>query len=67
MPAAGSQLSLPFLFRRVRVLRGGALLLLGLAGAGAAHAALELYRERASPYDLALTGRLAGVPAGEKR
>ena len=30
-------------------------------------AALELHRERASPTDLALIGKLAGVPAGETR
>jgi cytochrome c2 len=35
--------------------------------AGAPAGALELYRERSSSYDLALTGRLAGVPAGETR
>jgi hypothetical protein len=29
--------------------------------------ALELHRERASPTDLALTGKLTGVPAGETR
>ena len=29
--------------------------------------ALELHPERSSPFDLALTGRLAGVPAGETR
>jgi hypothetical protein len=29
--------------------------------------ALELHRERGSPFDLALTGRLTGVPAGETR
>jgi cytochrome c2 len=29
--------------------------------------ALELHAERASPYDLALTGRLSGVPAGTMR
>ncbi|HEY5078799.1 MAG TPA: cytochrome c [Opitutaceae bacterium] len=29
--------------------------------------AIELYPERGSPFDLALTGRLAGVPAGETR
>lgn len=29
--------------------------------------ALELHRERTSPFDLALTGRLAGVAAGETR
>ncbi len=29
--------------------------------------AMDLHRERTSPYDLALTGRLAGVPAGEAR
>jgi len=41
-------------------------LLCALATAGPA-GALDLYRERSSPYDLALTGRLAGVPAGETR
>jgi cytochrome c2 len=37
-----------------------------LAGAGPARA-LELHAERASAYDLAVTGMLAGVPAGEVR
>ena len=32
-----------------------------------ADAALPLHREKTSPYDLALVGRLAGVPEGEKR
>jgi len=40
-----------------------ALFLADSAGAGA----LELRGQRTSPYDLALTGRLAGVPAGETR
>ncbi len=35
--------------------------------AQAAAGSLPLQRESSSPYDLALTGRLAGVPAGEKR
>ena len=30
-------------------------------------AALELHRERALPTDLAVTGKLVGVPAGETR
>jgi cytochrome c553 len=29
--------------------------------------ALDLHRERGSPFDLAVTGRVAGVPAGETR
>jgi cytochrome c553 len=40
--------------------------LCALAAAGPARA-LDLHAARASPYDLALTGRLAGVPAGETR
>ena len=40
-----------------------AALILGVLPAGA----LELHRDRGSPFDLALTGRLAGVPAGETR
>ena len=40
--------------------------LLALAAAGPA-SALELHRERSSAYDLALTGRLVGVPQGEAR
>jgi hypothetical protein len=40
-----------------------ALCLLAAAPAGA----LELHRERSSSYDLALTGRLAGIPDGETR
>ncbi len=44
-----------------------ALLTIGaLASAGPA-GALQLHADRASPGDLALTGRLAGVPAGETR
>lgn len=46
-------------------LRHAAAALLLLVGAQAR--ALDLHRERSSPYDLALTGRLAGVPAGEAR
>jgi hypothetical protein len=42
----------------------GALALLLLAAATQA-CALELHRERSSPYDLAVTGRLAGVRDGE--
>ena len=41
--------------------------LLGLMGVPAVAADLPLQREKSSPYDLALTGRLAGVPAGDKR
>jgi cytochrome c2 len=41
--------------------------LLALLVAQAAAGELALHREKSSPYDLALTGRLAGVPAGEKR
>jgi hypothetical protein len=37
-----------------------------LAGAGSARA-LDLHAERSSPYDLALTGKLAGVPEGVSR
>jgi hypothetical protein len=33
----------------------------------AANGGLALQREKSSPYDLALTGRMAGVPVGEKR
>jgi cytochrome c2 len=40
-----------------------ALLLLNAAQARA----LDLHTQRGSPYDLALTGRLAGVPSGEAR
>ncbi len=56
----------PFL-PRFRALRGGVLALLCLTAAWGAHGALALQRERTSPYDLILTGRLAGVPGGEKR
>jgi cytochrome c2 len=41
-----------------------ALLLLAAAGPASA---LELHRQRSSPFDLALTGMLAGVPDGEAR
>jgi hypothetical protein len=37
-----------------------------LAAAGPA-SALELHSDRSSPYDLAVTGRLSGVPVGETR
>jgi hypothetical protein len=40
--------------------------LIGLA-AGIPVRALELYRDRGGPTDLMLTGRIAGVPAGETR
>jgi len=43
-----------------------AALLCALAASGTAWA-LDLHRERSSPDDLALTGSLAGVPAGETR
>jgi cytochrome c2 len=46
-----------------RLLPAAALLLLAALPARA----LDLHRERGSPLDLALTGRLAGVPAGETR
>ena len=38
-----------------------------LAGAGSAVSVLELHRERSGPFDLAVRGRLSGVPAGETR
>ncbi len=41
--------------------------LLGALAAGQPTRALDLHRERGSPYDLALTGRLTGVTAGETR
>lgn len=41
--------------------------LLVFLSAAAAQAGLPLQSSRASPFDLALTGRLAGVPAGETR
>jgi cytochrome c2 len=43
------------------------LALLALTLSGLPLTALELHRERALPTDLALTGKLAGVPAGETR
>jgi hypothetical protein len=42
------------------------LTLLAAFGAAKAHA-LELHAEKSSPFDLALKGRLEGVPAGETR
>jgi cytochrome c2 len=54
--------------RRIGLLRGGALALLCLAGVcGARGGTLELQRTATSPYDLVITGRLTGVPAGERR
>lgn len=41
--------------------------LLGALAAAQPARALDLHRERSSPYDLALTGILAGVAAGETR
>ncbi|HXQ81329.1 MAG TPA: cytochrome c [Opitutaceae bacterium] len=41
--------------------------LLGALAAAQPARAFDLHRERGSPYDLALTGSLAGVPAGETR
>jgi cytochrome c2 len=41
--------------------------LMALLGATLPLSALELHRERALPTDLAVTGKLTGVPAGEKR
>ncbi len=46
---------------------GSALACLTLALAGPAARGLELHETRSSPFDLALTGRLAGVPAGASR
>ena len=43
-----------------------AALLLAVAAAGPA-SALDLHSDRGSPYDLAVKGSLAGVPAGESR
>ena len=58
----------PFRYPKPRpALRWGAAALLGLLVAQAAAGGLALQRGRSSPFDLALTGRLAGVPAGEKR
>jgi cytochrome c2 len=45
-------------------LRNPAALALLLLSAATPAAALELHPERSSPYDLAVTGRLAGVPDG---
>jgi hypothetical protein len=54
-----------FRFGSVRLaLLGAAALYLGSMDPAQA---LELYRERGAPTDLALTGRIAGVPAGETR
>jgi cytochrome c2 len=47
--------------------RHAAAAVLLLLAAAARTRALDLHRDRISPYDLALTGRLAGVPAGEAR
>jgi cytochrome c2 len=54
-------LNRPMKYRQMTV---AALLLLAAAGPARA---LELHAERSSPYDLALTGMLSGVPAGESR
>jgi cytochrome c2 len=60
----------PASFRRFPtqlIFRWAVAALLGLGMVQAAEAVLPLQRERTSPYDLRLTGRLAGVPAGEER
>lgn len=54
-------------FQANPLFRWAAAALLGFSVAQSADAALPLQRERTSPYDLILTGRLAGVPAGEER
>ena len=60
-----------FLLGRCRSLLGFCFFLnLGLTvvmGAGNEQVGLPLHASRESPFDLALTGRLAGVPAGETR
>jgi cytochrome c2 len=48
-------------------LRSTTAALLGALAAAQPAGALDLHRERNSPYDLALTGSLAGVAAGETR
>ncbi len=50
----------------MKLIKATAALLCALAASGEA-GALDLHRERSSPYDLALTGSVAGVPAGETR
>ncbi len=67
MSAAGPRVPLKPASPRHGLLRAGLFALLCLAGTGGVRAALALHSERASPYDLVLTGRLAGVPSGEKR
>jgi cytochrome c2 len=49
----------------IRQVLGAALILVGLGGLPLF--GLQLHRERALPTDLAVTGRLTGVPAGETR
>lgn len=44
-----------------------ALIMLGALLTTGTARALELHPDRSSPYDLAVTGKLAGVPAGAKR
>jgi mono/diheme cytochrome c family protein len=50
---------------RFRQVFGAAVVIVGLGGVPLF--GLQLHRERALPTDLAVTGRLAGVPAGETR
>jgi cytochrome c2 len=54
-------------FARVALRLTAVLTGLALPLAGSIARALELHAERSSPFDLALTGRLAGVPAGASR
>jgi mono/diheme cytochrome c family protein len=56
-----------FTRKNIRWQAKGRLLALGLLVLPAAHAALPLHSDRASPFDLAVTGLLAGVPAGSVR
>jgi hypothetical protein len=52
--------------RPMRLMPPTTALLFAVAAAGPA-SALDLHGDRGSPYDLAVKGRLAGVPAGETR
>jgi cytochrome c2 len=58
---------MPFSFWPSRPLLLCALGWLVLPLAARAAPALELHRDRASPWDLAISGKLTGVPAGETR